>query len=248
MYNWTGERPSIVGKYDEAGEWILPSTGELTPARIARVIARRIQKFHDSEHIRDVMRWMEGKESELALPRATFPRVPHYCSGCPHNTSTVVPEGSRALGGIGCHYMVTWMDRRTDTFTHMGGEGVTWAGQAPFTETTHVFQNLGDGTYFHSGSLAIRQSIAAKVNITYKILYNDAVAMTGGQPVDGTLTVPQIAHQVRSEGVQTIVVLSDDIAKWTRPGDLPGRRGILRSRRTRRGAEAPARSARARRC
>ena len=221
MYNWTGERPSVVGKYDEAGEWILPSTGELTPARIARVIASRIRKFHDSEHIRDVMRWMEGKESELALPRAAFPRVPHYCSGCPHNTSTVVPEGSRALGGIGCHYMVTWMDRRTDTFTHMGGEGVTWAGQAAFTETPHVFQNLGDGTYFHSGSLAIRQSIAAKVNITYKILYNDAVAMTGGQPVDGILSVPQIAHQVRSEGVQTIVVLSDDIAKWSDPAIFP---------------------------
>ncbi|MCC8363166.1 indolepyruvate ferredoxin oxidoreductase family protein [Lysobacter sp. A6] len=221
MYNWTGERPSVVGKYDEAGEWILPSTGELTPARIARVIAKRIQKFHDSEHIRDVMRWMAGKESELALPRAAFPRVPHYCSGCPHNTSTVVPEGSRALGGIGCHYMVTWMDRSTDTFTHMGGEGVTWAGQAAFTDTPHVFQNLGDGTYFHSGSLAIRQSIAAKVNITYKILYNDAVAMTGGQPVDGTLSVPQIAHQVRSEGVETIVVLSDDIAKWSDPSIFP---------------------------
>ncbi|MFZ5662630.1 MAG: indolepyruvate ferredoxin oxidoreductase family protein [Pseudomonadota bacterium] len=214
MYNWP-ERPSIVGKYDEAGEWILPSTSELTPARIARVIARRIQRFHNSEHIENVLRWMAEKESELALPRAQFPRVPHYCSGCPHNTSTVVPDGSRALGGIGCHYMVTWMDRSTDTFTHMGGEGVTWAGQAPFTRTPHVFQNLGDGTYFHSGSLAIRQSIAAGVNITYKILYNDAVAMTGGQPVDGVLSVPQIAHQVRAEGVQTIVVLSDDIEKWS---------------------------------
>jgi indolepyruvate ferredoxin oxidoreductase len=213
MYNW-GARPSIVGKYDESGEWILPSTGELTPARIAMVIARRIQKFHNSEHIENVLRWIADKESELALPRAQFPRVPHYCSGCPHNTSTVVPEGSRALGGIGCHYMVTWMDRSTDTYTHMGGEGVTWAGQAAFTDTPHVFQNLGDGTYFHSGSLAIRQSVAAGVNITYKILYNDAVAMTGGQPVDGTLSVPQIAQQVRSEGVQAIVVLSDDIEKW----------------------------------
>ncbi len=155
------------------------------------------------------------------MPRANFPRAAHYCSGCPHNTSTAVPEGSRALGGIGCHYMVTWMDRRTDTFTQMGGEGVTWCGQAPFTETKHVFQNLGDGTYFHSGSLAIRQAIAAKVNITYKILYNDAVAMTGGQPVDGTLTVPDIAHQVRSEGVQTIIVMSDDIAKWSKPEMFP---------------------------
>ncbi len=221
FYNFDGDRPSIVGKYDEEGNWILPSTGELTPATIAGVIARRIQRFHDSEHIRDVLRWMETKEGELALPRAQFPRVPHYCSGCPHNTSTVVPEGSRAQAGIGCHYMVTWMDRSTDTFTHMGGEGVTWAGQAAFTDTAHIFQNLGDGTYFHSGSLAIRQAIAAGVNITYKILYNDAVAMTGGQPVDGTLTVPQIAQQMRAEGVRTIVLLSDDIGKWSDRSQFP---------------------------
>jgi len=219
FYNWPdslGRRPSIVGKYDEAGEWILPSTGELTPATIAGVIGRRIQKFFSSESIEQRLRWMDDKEAELALPRANFPRVPHYCSGCPHNTSTVVPEGSRALGGIGCHYMVTWMDRDTDTFTHMGGEGVTWSGQAPFTETQHVFQNLGDGTFFHSGSLAVRQSIATGVNITYKILYNDAVAMTGGQPVDGTLSVPQIAHMMRSEGAETIVVVSDDVSKWSK--------------------------------
>ena len=219
FYNWPaawGRRPSIVGKYDEAGEWILPSTGELTPATIAGVIGRRIQKFFSTESIEQRLRWMEEKEAEMALPRANFPRVPHYCSGCPHNTSTVVPEGSRALGGIGCHYMVTWMDRSTDTFTHMGGEGVTWAGQAAFTDTPHVFQNLGDGTYFHSGSLAIRQSIAAGVNITYKILYNDAVAMTGGQPVDGQLSVPAIAAQMRAEGVDTIVLVSDDLDKWRR--------------------------------
>jgi indolepyruvate ferredoxin oxidoreductase len=193
FFNWPaswGQRPSIVGKYDESGEWILPSTGELTPATIAGVIGRRIQKFFNNESIEQRLQWMQEKEAELALPRASFPRVPHYCSGCPHNTSTKVPEGSRALAGIGCHYMVTWMDRSTDTFTHMGGEGVTWAGQAPFTDTPHVFQNLGDGTYFHSGSLAIRQAVAAGVNITYKILYNDAVAMTGGQPVDGPLSVP----------------------------------------------------------
>ncbi|WP_411849430.1 indolepyruvate ferredoxin oxidoreductase family protein [Stenotrophomonas sp. LGBM10] len=219
FYNWpasAGPRPSIVGKYDEQGTWILPSTNELTPATIAGVIGRRIQRFFTNESIEQRLHWMDEKEAELALPRASFPRVPHYCSGCPHNTSTRVPEGSRALGGIGCHYMVTWMDRSTDTFTHMGGEGVTWAGQAAFTDTEHVFQNLGDGTYFHSGSLAIRQAIAAGVNITYKILYNDAVAMTGGQPVDGTLSVPQIAHQMRAEGVQTIVLVSDEIGKWNR--------------------------------
>src|SRR5690606_16861747 len=134
-----GRRPSIVGKYDEAGEWILPSTGELTPATIAGVIARRIQRFHDSAHIREVLRWMEEKEGALALPRAQSPRVPHYCSGCQHTTSTKVPEGSRAMAGIGCHYMVTWMDRSTDTYPHMGGEGGTWSGQAPFTDTPHVF-------------------------------------------------------------------------------------------------------------
>ncbi|WDK82976.1 indolepyruvate ferredoxin oxidoreductase family protein [Xanthomonas campestris] len=224
FYNWpasAGARPSIVGKYDEHGAWILPSTGELTPATIAAVIGKRIQRFPlpsaaIAASIEQRLRWMEAKEAEMALPRALFPRVPHYCSGCPHNTSTVVPEGSRALGGIGCHYMVTWMNRSTDTFTHMGGEGVTWSGQAPFTATPHVFQNLGDGTYFHSGSLAIRQSVATGVNITYKILYNDAVAMTGGQPVDGTLTVPDIAHQLRAEGIHAIVVVSDDIGKWTR--------------------------------
>ena len=148
--------------------------------------------------------------------------MPTFCPGCPHNTSTKVPEGSRALAGIGCHYMTTWMpDRNTATFSHMGGEGVAWVGQAPFTETRHVFANLGDGTYFHSGLLAIRQAVAAGVSMTYKILYNDAVAMTGGQPVDGKLSVPMIARQIEAEGVQTIVVVTDGTERDYTMRDLP---------------------------
>ncbi len=216
LYNWRADvRPRVIGKFNEQDDWILPSTGELTPARIARVIADRISPYHSSPHIRQRLAFLEAKESALARPRALLERVPHYCSGCPHNTSTVVPEGSRAMGGIGCHYMATWMDRSTDTFTQMGGEGVTWIGQAPFTETRHVFQNLGDGTYFHSGLLAIRAAIAAGVNITYKILYNDAVAMTGGQPIDGELSVPQITHQLYGEGIRRLAVVSDEPEKYT---------------------------------
>ncbi len=222
LYNWNhGERPSIIGKYDEDGNWVLPSTGELTPAMIARVIAARLRKFFTSDAIEDRLKFLAEKEQQLERPRVDFARAPHFCSGCPHNTSTNVPEGSRAMAGIGCHYMTVWMDRRTETFTQMGGEGVPWIGQQAFTETDHVFVNLGDGTYFHSGALAIRACVAADVNITFKILYNDAVAMTGGQPVDGTLTVPDIAHQVRAEGIQKIIVVSDEPEKWSKPELFP---------------------------
>ncbi|HUG21024.1 indolepyruvate ferredoxin oxidoreductase family protein, partial [Piscinibacter sp.] len=209
-------RPRLFGKRDEAGAWMLPSDGELTTARIARTIARRLKGLGiESESINRRMAWFDAKERALDSHPAPLARPPHYCSGCPHNTSTVVPEGSIQLAGIGCHYMVVLMDRNAITFSQMGGEGVAWTGASPFSETPHVFTNLGDGTYFHSGIMAIRAAVAAAdVNITYKILYNDAVAMTGGQPVDGTLSVPQIAHQVRSEGVHTIVLLSDDIGKW----------------------------------
>jgi indolepyruvate ferredoxin oxidoreductase len=193
LYNWpVGRRPRVVGEYDEERNLLVTNLGELTPGMIARVIASRIARFFDSESIQQRLSFLEAKEATLARPRARAERRPWFCSGCPHNTSTVVPEGSRAYGGIGCHYMATWMDRGTETFTQMGGEGATWLGQAPFTETKHVFQNLGDGTYFHSGLLAIRAAVAAGVNITYKILYNDAVAMTGGQPFDGSLSVGQI--------------------------------------------------------
>ncbi len=215
LYNWRADvRPRVVGKFDEEREWMLPSIGELTPARIARTIAKRIARFHTSEDISQRLRFLAEKDKAMQAGKTPMARVPYFCSGCPHNTSTRVPEGSRALAGIGCHYMVQWMDRHTDTFTQMGGEGVTWVGQAPFSKTGHVFANLGDGTYFHSGILAIRAAVAAGVNITYKILYNDAVAMTGGQAVDGPLDPAMITRQVAAEGVQRIVVVSDDPEKY----------------------------------
>ena len=188
LYNWKESvRPKVVGKFDENKEWILPSADELTPARIARVIAKRIARFHTSPAIEDRLKFLEAKEKTLTGYKPAIRRVAYFCSGCPHNTSTRLPDGSRALGGIGCHTMATWMDRGTETLTQMGGEGVTWVGQAPFSKTSHVFQNLGDGTYYHSGLIAIRAAVASGVNITYKILFNDAVAMTGGQPFDGPL-------------------------------------------------------------
>jgi indolepyruvate ferredoxin oxidoreductase len=224
LYNWSENvRPRVIGKFDESGEWILPSADELTPARIARVIARRIARFHDSPRIRERLAFLEAKEKALAGYAPPMRRIPYFCSGCPHNSSTKVPEGSRALAGIGCHYMALWMDRDTETFTQMGGEGATWIGQAPFVTTPHVFQNIGDGTYYHSGSLAIRAAVAAGVNITYKLLYNDAVAMTGGQPVDGPLDVPSITHQLAAEGVRRIAVVSDEPEKYpTSGGFAPG--------------------------
>ncbi len=231
LYNWREDvRPRIVGKFDEKGEWaqipkangivdhgewLLPAAGELSVARIAQVIAQRIERFFTSPVIEARLKLIEAKQKSLETPLVLVERKPTFCSGCPHNTSTKLPEGSRALAGIGCHYMATWMpDRTTTTFTHMGGEGVPWVGQAPFTAEKHIFANLGDGTYFHSGVLAIRQAVAAKVPITYKILYNDAVAMTGGQPIDGTLTVPQLTRQLEAEGIARIVIVTDEPEKY----------------------------------
>lgn len=216
LYNYpVAARPRVFGEFDEEGRDLLPNLAELTPAMIALAIASRIRRFHQSPAMEDRVRWIEQKERSLAAPAGGAERVPHFCSGCPHNTSTRVPEGSHALGGIGCHYMATWMpDRETHTFTQMGGEGATWIGQAPFTDTRHVFQNLGDGTYFHSGILAIRAAVSAGVNITYKILYNDAVAMTGGQPIDGTLGVEDLIYQIQGEGVRRIALVSDDPDEW----------------------------------
>jgi indolepyruvate ferredoxin oxidoreductase len=224
LYNWADDsRPRVVGKCDEQGAWLLPSMDELTPARIARVIAKRIGRYVTSETIRDRLAFLLEKEKSLQSGSLGMQRVPHFCSGCPHNTSTRVPEGSRATAGIGCHYMVTWMDRSTDTFTQMGGEGVPWIGQAPFCKTAHIYVNLGDGTYFHSGSLAIRAAVAAGVNITYKLLYNNAVAMTGGQPIDGELTISGLTQQLAAEGVMHIVIVSDNTnLRVSEPGIVAG--------------------------
>ncbi|HTJ93762.1 MAG TPA: indolepyruvate ferredoxin oxidoreductase family protein, partial [Pararobbsia sp.] len=200
------------------GNWLLPAHYELSPAIIAKAIATRLEKFDLPADVRariaSRIALIDAKERALAKPRVAAERKPWFCSGCPHNTSTNVPEGSRAMAGIGCHYMSLWMDRNTSTFSQMGGEGVAWIGQAPFTNDKHVFANLGDGTYFHSGLLAIRAAIASKANITYKILYNDAVAMTGGQHVDGVLSVPQITFQLAAEGAARIVIVTDEVEKY----------------------------------
>jgi len=216
LYNLSADhRPAIVGKADEHGAPLLRETSELTVTEIARAVAGRLARFGAEPRIAERLALLAAREHAAAAHNPTIVRTPFFCSGCPHNTSTKVPEGSRAVAGIGCHYMATWMDRRTETFTQMGGEGVPWIGQAPFTETPHIFANLGDGTYYHSGSLAIRAAVAAKVNVTYKILFNDAVAMTGGQPVDGPLSVAGLTRQLAAEGVERIAVVSDEPEKYS---------------------------------
>jgi indolepyruvate ferredoxin oxidoreductase len=243
LYNWRADvRPNVLGKFDEAdgddsgGEWsrpnpsqnwLLRAQADLTPAIIGKAIAKRLKKLGvdaDTAARMDArIALIEAKERSLAVQAVdTGERTPFFCSGCPHNTSTRVPEGSRAVAGIGCHYMTVWMDRSTITFSQMGGEGVSWVGQAAFTTDQHVFSNLGDGTYYHSGLLAVRQGIAAGVNITYKILFNDAVAMTGGQPVDGTLKVPEMTRELDAEGAVKIVVVTDEPEKYE-AGDIASR-------------------------
>jgi indolepyruvate ferredoxin oxidoreductase len=231
LYHWKeGVRaPRVVGKFDDSGEWsrsggqpagtwLLPAHYEHSPAMVARAIAQRLSKLGMAEKLgsqfRERLAFLDFKEKILAKPRVTTVRQPYFCSGCPHNTSTRVPEGSRATAGIGCHFMAVWMNRSTATFTHMGAEGAPWIGQAPFTSEKHIFANLGDGTYFHSGILAIRAAVAAKVDMTYKILYNDAVAMTGGQRHDGPLDPPIISRQLAAEGVKPIVVVTDEPEKY----------------------------------
>nr|WP_233839352.1 indolepyruvate ferredoxin oxidoreductase family protein [Paraburkholderia sp. ZP32-5] len=230
LYNWKENvRPRVVGKFDESGEWagsrgewLLSAKTDFSVAQIARVIAGRIARFHSSNTIAARLQFIDDKERMLSRSFAAPTRPAYYCSGCPHNTSTKVPEGSFALAGIGCHVMATAIyPEHNRTTTHMGGEGAPWIGQAPFSKVRHVFANLGDGTYFHSGSLAIRAAVAARVNITYKVLYNDAVAMTGGQPVDGTISVDRIARQLAAEGVKRVAIVTEDLGRYASRASFP---------------------------
>jgi indolepyruvate ferredoxin oxidoreductase len=220
FYDYPGAKPErMVGKHDETGARLISWTGELSPRLLADVLARRLDPmFPGLDLAARAAALRPAGERSIEVAGAT--RTPYFCSGCPHNTSTRVPEGSKALAGIGCHFMASWMDRETTSLIQMGGEGVNWAASSRFTGHKHIFQNLGEGTYYHSGSMAIRQAIAAGANITYKILFNDAVAMTGGQPVDGPVSVHAIAHSVRAEGVSRIALVSDDASQFS-PADLP---------------------------
>ncbi|HEX2134704.1 MAG TPA: indolepyruvate ferredoxin oxidoreductase family protein [Microvirga sp.] len=220
FYDYPGSKPErMVGKHDENGDRLIPWTGELTPRLLAGVVAKRLDSlFPGLDLAARAAALAPAQERIIAVPGAT--RTPYFCSGCPHNTSTKVPEGSKALAGIGCHFMASWMDRETSSLIQMGGEGVNWVASSLFTGKGHIFQNLGEGTYYHSGSMAIRQAIAAGTTITYKILFNDAVAMTGGQPVDGPVSVQAIAHSVRAEGVSRIALVSDDPKKFS-AADFP---------------------------
>jgi len=217
----TANQPVCIGKKDEHGNWLFPVKGALDPNDVAICIGERLLRYGGHDEIAAHVARLKSAQHALAETAEIAQRVPYFCSGCPHNTSTRVPDGSRAYAGIGCHFMSQWMDRKTLGFTQMGGEGANWIGEAPFSNRDHVFQNLGDGTYNHSGYLAIRAAIASGVNMTYKILYNDAVAMTGGQHHDGTLTVPQIAAQVAAEGAKRVVVVTDEPLKYAKGTEWP---------------------------
>ncbi len=213
--------PQVIGKTDETGKTLFSAAGALDPNHIAATIGNRILKFQNEKNLSGYVKEMESRLDSSYLPEQSMLRMPYFCSGCPHNTSTVVPEGSIAMSGIGCHYMVQWMDRETFGFTHMGGEGANWIGQAPFSTRKHVFQNIGDGTYFHSGIMAIRAAVSSGVNITYKILLNDAVAMTGGQSVDGLMTVQSVVQQMFAEGAKQVTVVSEEPGKYTKNSGVP---------------------------
>ncbi len=217
----SANQPVCIGKKDEQGNWLFPVKGALDPNDVAICIGSRLLKYAPNEALAARVARLKEAQRVLAETQDVAVRMPYFCSGCPHNSSTIVPEGMRAYAGIGCHFMVQWMDRSTLGFTQMGGEGANWIGEAPFSCRAHVFQNIGDGTYNHSGYMAIRAAIAAGTNITYKILFNDAVAMTGGQKNDGGLTVPQIARQVAAEGAKRVVVVTDETWKYPAGTEWP---------------------------
>jgi indolepyruvate ferredoxin oxidoreductase len=210
----TANQPVCIGKKDERGNWLFPVKGALDPNDVAICIGERLLNYAKNDQLAAEVARLKEAQRILAETEDVAVRIPYFCSGCPHNTSTVVPAGSRAYAGIGCHYMAQWMDRSTSGYTQMGAEGTNWIGEAPFSTRSHVFQNLGDGTYNHSGSLAIRSAIQSGVNITYKILFNDAVAMTGGQHNDGDITVPQIANEMAAEGAKRVVIVTDEPGKY----------------------------------
>jgi indolepyruvate ferredoxin oxidoreductase len=210
----TANQPVCIGKKDERGNWLFPVKGALDPNDVAIGIGDRLLNFVRNDELAARVARLKEAQRVLAETQDVAVRIPYFCSGCPHNSSTVVPEGSRAYAGIGCHYMAQWMDRSTSGYTQMGAEGANWIGEAPFSKRSHVFQNLGDGTYNHSGSLAVRAAIQAGTNVTYKILFNDAVAMTGGQRNDGNITVPQIAAEMSAEGAKRVVVVTDEPWKY----------------------------------
>ncbi len=220
----SAHQPVCIGKKDEQGNWLFPVKGALDPNDVAVCIGERLLRYAANDELAANVARLKSAQRALAETADVAQRIPYFCSGCPHNTSTRVPEGSRAYAGIGCHYMSQWMDRKTLGYTQMGGEGANWIGEAPFSKRGHVFQNLGDGTYNHSGYLAIRAAIASGVTMTYKILFNDAVAMTGGQANEGGLNVPQIAAQVAAEGAKRVVVVSDE--PWKYPKDTEWPRGL----------------------
>jgi indolepyruvate ferredoxin oxidoreductase len=217
----TANQPVCIGKKDEQGNWLFPVKGALDPNDVAVCIGERLSRYAANDELAANVARLKSAQRALAETSDVGQRIPYFCSGCPHNTSTRVPEGSRAYAGIGCHYMAQWMDRETLGYTQMGGEGANWIGEAPFSTRPHVFQNLGDGTYNHSGNMAIRAAIASGVKMTYKILFNDAVAMTGGQANDGGLTVDQIARQVAAEGASRVVVVTDEPWKYAKGIDWP---------------------------
>ncbi len=221
FYDRPGRKPKrMVGKFDENGARLVPWVGELYPVQLAQIVAKRLDRvLPGRDFAARASRLLSGGDNVISIEGAT--RMPYFCSGCPHNTSTKVPDGSSALAGIGCHFMASWMNRDTEGLIQMGGEGVNWIARSQFNGGRHVFQNLGDGTFYHSGSLAIRQAVAAGTNMTFKILFNDAVAMTGGQPVDGPMTVAGVAHSVRAEGVQRVAIVSDEPERFT-AADFPG--------------------------